>query len=260
MSALFDLVTAAKVYDLSQPYFVGMPHFPTHPPFLFSLTRLHGEHVGPMGHSSAADALALGTHCGTHIDALGHFSCGGMFYGQEPVVQSYGGGLAKYSADTIGPILRRCVLLDIARIAGVPVLPKDFEIAPEHLDAAAQGLAIQAGNIVLLRTGWSQYWNEPARFIAQGHGPGPSLAGARWLSARGVFAAGSDTLAFENIPTATMPVHVHLLVEKGIHIIECLNLEEIAAAGASSFLFVAAPLRIRGATGAPMRPLALVAG
>jgi kynurenine formamidase len=73
-----------------------------------------------------------------------------------------------------------------------------------------------------------------------------------------VFAAGSDTLAFEKIPAATMPVHVHLLVESGIHIMECLNLEELAAAGVREFLFIAAPLKIRGGTGAPMRPLAVV--
>jgi kynurenine formamidase len=260
MPALFDLLAAATVYDLSQPYFVGMPHFPTHPPFLYSLTRQHGEYVGPEGHSSSADALALGSHCGTHIDALCHFSCGGTLYGQEPIVQSYSAGQAKHSVDTIAPILRRGVLLDIARIAGVPALPKDFEILPEHLDAASQGLDIRAGDVVLLRTGWSRYWAEASRFIAQGHGPGPSIAGAHWLSGRGVFAAGSDTVAFEKIPAETMPVHVHLLVEKGIHIIECLDLEQLAAASVSTFAFVAAPLKIRGATGAPLRPLALVAG
>jgi kynurenine formamidase len=260
MSPLFDLLSATKIYDLAQPYFVGMPHFPTHPPFLYSLTRQHGDFVGPEGHSSSADALALGSHCGTHIDALCHFSCGGMLYDKEPVVQSYGAGQSKYSVDTIAPILRRGVLLDIARVADVPVLPQDFEILPEHLDRASKGLEIRAGDVVLLRTGWSRYWAEASRFIAQGLGPGPSLAGARWLSGRGVFAAGSDTVAFEKIPAETMPVHVHLLVEKGIHIIECLDLEELAAAGVSTFLFVAAPLKIRGGTGAPMRPLALVAG
>jgi kynurenine formamidase len=101
---------------------------------------------------------------------------------------------------------------------------------------------------------------EPARFVADGHAPGPSLAGARWLSQKQVFAAGSDTLAFEKIPSTTMPGHVHLLVESGIHIIECLNLEELAAAQIKEFLFIGAPLKIRGATGAPMRPLALVGG
>jgi len=56
-----------------------------------------------------------------------------------------------------------------------------------------------------------------------------------------------------------MPVHVHLLVESGIHIIECLNLEELAAAKQYEFTFIAAPLKIVGATGAPVRPIAVVA-
>jgi kynurenine formamidase len=54
-----------------------------------------------------------------------------------------------------------------------------------------------------------------------------------------------------------MPVHVHLLVESGIHIIEILNLEELARDRVYTFVFVAAPLKIRGGTGAPIRPLAI---
>jgi kynurenine formamidase len=140
----------------------------------------------------------------------------------------------------------------------VVAVPADFEVTSKHLDEAARGVEIRRGDVVLLRTGWANYFSEPRRFVAEGRGPGPSIDGARWLSGRGLFAAGSDTLAFEKIPVQTMPVHVHLLVESGIHIMECLNLEEIAAAGVREFLFVAAPLKIRGATGAPMRPLALV--
>ncbi len=82
------------------------------------------------------------------------------------------------------------------------------------------------------------------------------LEAARWLSERKIFAAGSDTVAFERVPNPAMPVHVHLLVESGIHIIEVLNLEELARAQVYEFLFVAAPMNIRGATGAPVRPLA----
>jgi kynurenine formamidase len=257
MEELSRALATTKIYDLSQTYFAGMPHFPTHPPFLHGLTREHGEHVGPLGHSSAADALAMGSHCGTHIDALCHFSRDGKFYTGVPVAQSYG-GIRTYSVDTIAPILRRTLLLDIAGLMNVKALPKEFEILPEHLDSAAAGLEINPGDIVLLRTGWATYWQDPARFVAQGHGPGPSLEGARWLSERGVFAAGSDTVAFEKLPSDTMPVHVHLLVESGIYIIECLNLEQLAADGVRSFIFIGAPLKIRGATGAPMRPLALV--
>src|SRR6185437_15539719 len=105
----------------------------------------------------------------------------------------------------------------------------------------------------------ARYFADPARFIRQVSGPGPALEGARWLSQRGVFAAGSDTVAFEKVPDAAMPVHVHLLVESGIHIIECLNLEELAAAGVREFLFVALPLKIRGGTASPIRPVAVTA-
>jgi len=55
-----------------------------------------------------------------------------------------------------------------------------------------------------------------------------------------------------------MPVHVHLLVEHGIHIIECLNLEQLARDRVYEFIFAAAPLKIRGGTGSPIRPIAVV--
>jgi kynurenine formamidase len=259
MASLLDMIAGAKVYDLAQPYFSGMPHYPTHPPFLFGLVKQHGEYIGPAGNSSASDAIALGSHVGTHIDALCHFSCDGKLHGGVDAadLQSYSGGVQKYSVDTIAPILRRGVLLDIA---GSTILPADFEITPEHLDRAVreQGVEIRTGDVVLLRTGWANYWSDPKKFISDVHGPGPGKAGAQWLSARGIFAAGADTVAFEKSPDPAMPVHVHLLVESGIHIIECLNLEELAAARAYTFLFVGAPLKIRGATGAPMRPLAVV--
>ena len=262
MPQLIELIRSARVFDLAQPYYPGMPHHPNHPPFLFGLNKKHGDYVAPNGASSASEALTLGGHVGTHIDALCHFSCGGKLHGGEEAagLQSYARGLERHTVDTIPPIFRRGVLLDIAGQAGVEVLPADFEITPEHLKqaAAAQRVAIEAGDVALLRTGWARYWHDAAQFIARVHGPGPGEPGARWLSGKGVFAAGSDTVAFEKVPAAAMPVHVHLLVESGIHIIECLNLEQLAAERRYEFLFVAAPLKIRGGTGSPIRPLALV--
>ena len=262
MQQLLELIRSARVFDLAQPYYPGMPHHPNHPPFLFGLNKKHGDYVAPNGASSASEALTLGGHVGTHIDALCHFSCGGKLHGGEEAagLQSYASGLERHTVDTIAPIFRRGILLDIAGHAGVEALPADFEIAPEHLEgtAAAQQVAVEAGDVVLLRTGWARFWPDAARFIAQVHGPGPGEPGARWLSGRGVFAAGSDTVAFEKVPSPNMPVHVHLLVESGIHIIECLNLEQLAAQRRYTFLFVAAPLKIRGGTGSPIRPLAIV--
>jgi kynurenine formamidase len=123
----------------------------------------------------------------------------------------------------------------------------------------ARKCEILAGDVVVLRTGWAQRFENAREFVNNTRGPGPGIAGARWLSERRIFAAGADTVAFEKSPDPAMPVHVHLLVESGIHIIECLNLEELAGAGVTEFLFIGAPLKLRGATGAPFRPLALVA-
>jgi kynurenine formamidase len=147
-------------------------------------------------------------------------------------------------------------------------LPTDFAITPQHLDAAlkATKTTIEPGDLVLLRTGWARYFTNFAQFVTGGQGdqaghavagPGPEIDGARWLSERGVFAAGSDTIAFEKVPTPSMPVHVHLLVESGIHIIEALNLEDLSRDGIHEFVFIAAPLKLRGGTGSPIRPLAL---
>jgi kynurenine formamidase len=259
--AAWQIPQNARVFDLGQPYFIGMPHHPAHPPYLFGLVKQHGDYVGPARNSSASDALALGSHVGTHIDALSHFSCGGKLHGGEEAagVQSYATGVQRHSIDTIPPILRRGVLLDIAALAGSQPLPADFEITPDHLEAAlrAQNLESCAGDVVLLRTGWAAFFHDAPRFINEARGPGPALAGARWLSRRGIYAAGSDTVAFEKVPDAAMPVHVHLLVETGIHIIECLNLEEMAQARVYEFLFVALPLKLKGATASPIRPVAL---
>jgi len=258
MTELLNLIGRSRVYDLAQPYYVGMPHHPVHPPFLFGLSKRHGDYVLSNGASSAAEVMTLGGHVGTHIDALCHFSCGGKLHGgiEAAPAQSFEHGFSSHSVDTISPILRRGVLLDFA--ADGP-LAADVTIAPEHLEETcrSQGVTVGSGDVVLLRTGWAQYWNDPARYIAQVRGPGPEEPGARWLSERKIFAAGSDTIAFERVPSHTMPVHVHLLVESGIHIIEALNMEDLARDRVWEFLFVAAPLRIRGGTGSPIRPLAV---
>jgi kynurenine formamidase len=267
---LLDLIREHRLYDLAHPYFAGMPHFPTHPPFVFGLTRKHGDMMLDGGVSSSADSIALGSHVGTHIDALCHFSCDGKLYGgvETSGIQNDSVGFSKLGVETIGPILRRGVLLDVAAEMRMDALPTDFAIMPSHLDAALKTAktTIQPGDVVLLRTGWARYFSDFAQFVTGGRGgsprhgaagPGPEIEAARWLSERGIFAAGSDTIAFEKVPAASMPVHVHLLVESGIHIIEALDLEQLSRDRIFQFVFIAAPLKIRGGTGSPIRPLAL---
>ena len=258
-----------RIFDLSQPWKIGMPHWPTHPPFLFSLSKAHGDIVLENGASAAAEVITLGGHVGTHIDALGHFSHHGHLFGgaEAGPNQSFERGLTVCGIDQVGPIVRRGVLLDAASGAaasgkatpeGEEVLPPAYAITDAHLaEAAARaGVAVEQGDVVLIRTGWGRLWDRPREVVGHGGAPGVDLSGARWLSARGIFAAGADTLAFEVTPSSS-PVHVHLLVEKGIHIIEALNLEPLRSAAIHEFLFIASPLKIVGGTGSPIRPFAL---
>jgi len=130
-------------------------------------------------------------------------------------------------------------------------------------DLEGTGVVPDAGDVCLIRTGWSQWWPEPERYLGFGSGvPGVTAEAAEWLAARRVRAAGTDTTAFEQIPAgqghAIMPVHRILLVNHGIHIIENMRFDELANRRAREFTFVLSPLRITGATGCPVRPLALI--
>ncbi len=115
----------------------------------------------------------------------------------------------------------------------------------------------------LINTGWSRWWPEPETYLGFATGvPGVTAEAARWLADRGIRAAGTDTTAFEQIPPgrghAIMPVHRILLVEHGIHLIENMRFDELSGRESTEFTFVLAPLKIVGASGCPVRPLALV--
>jgi len=258
---LKELLNEGIVYDLGQPYHVGMPHYPMHPAFLFSLTRKHGDFMYGGGVSAAAEMFTTGGHVGTHLDSLGHISkAGELFSGIEASkVQDYATGLKKLAIDQTMPILGRGVLLDVAGFKGVKVLDSRYTIRAGILKrtAAAQGISIERKDIVLIRTGWANYWDEPNRFVSNDEGtPGPDLEAAEWLSSKGILLTGSDTLAFEKMPSH-LPVHQFLLVQKGIQIMEMLNLEQLSRDGVFEFLFMVSPLKIKGGTASPVRPIAV---
>ena len=261
LDQLLESLSRGRVFDLSQPYYVGMPHHPAHPPYLFGLTKAHGDQMRDGGVSSAAESIALGGHVGTHIDALCHFSKEDKLRGgvEAAAVQSYVSGISRYGVDTIAPILRRGVLLDCARAQGAEALGEDFVIDAELIEKTAreQAVEIRAGDVVLIRVGWDRYWERGAGYINGGRQPGINAEAAQYLSSKGIFAAGSDNIALEAIPSRTMPVHVHFLVERGMHIIEAMDLTPLAEARVWEFVFVAAPLKLKNATGAPIRPLAV---
>lgn len=256
-----QLVATGKVYDLGMDYYVGMPHHPNHPPFAFSLTKLHGEMVYEGGVSACNCLFASGGHTGTHFDALGHISLEGRVHGVGEIGpwQEYQ-GLKKGGIHEAAPVVTRGVLLDIADLEGKACLDSDYRIGKRVLQEAVkrQGTPIEEGDAVLIRTGWIRYFNEPTRYISHHEGcPGLVEEGARWLVSQSIRYVGADTVALEKTPTPNLPVHVILLVENGIHIIEAMNLEQLSEEGIHQFLFFASPLKIRGGTASPVRPVAL---
>jgi kynurenine formamidase len=262
LTLLWNDLTGATVLDLAQPMRTGMPQSPNHPPFRMLLERRHGDMVRADGGSAANEIIITGGHVGTHVDALAHVSHEGLLYGGGPAVSDHR-GFAEMGIDDFPPYVGRGVLLDVAKVHGVPVLPAGYEVTVDDLEKAADGLDIRPGDVVLIGTGWSRHWEDGERFIGAEDGvPGPGAAAGKWLAGLGVRAAGGETIAFEHLAPgkghALLPVHRILLVESGINIIETMRLLPLLESGAREFLLVLNPLPIVGATGAPVRPLAVL--
>lgn len=253
------------VVDLAQPLYPGIPSSPNHPGFKHALLRRHGDTVRVDGTSGANDLLVMGTHTGTHVDALAHVSHEGMLHGGVDAEEAQRGGrFGRHGIDELDPVVTAGVLLDVAALHGVPRLAPGTPVTASDLAAAAERAGgVAPGTAVLVRTGWAQLWQWPDDFLSVADGvPGPTEDAAGWLRERGVRITGSDTTAYEHIPAgaghARLPVHRSLVVEAGIPIVEMLDLERLAGTGNRRFTFVLAPLPLRGATGSPVRPLALL--
>jgi kynurenine formamidase len=263
---LAALGSGTEIVELGQPLFTGMPSSPNHPGFRMTLARRHGDMMRPDGSSAANEVLITGGHVGTHIDALAHVSYQGKLHGGVDAAQAQAGGqFREHGVERIPPLVRRGVLLDVAAARGVASLDPGYGVTAADLAEAARrsGAEPGPGDVALVRTGWARHFADAARYLGQESGvPGATEEAARWLADRQIVAAGADTTAFEQIPAGAghrlLPVHRLLLVERGIYIMEHLNLEEAASRGLTEFVFVTAPLRIVGGTGSPIRPFAVV--
>ncbi|MEN3282049.1 MAG: hypothetical protein V7607_3189 [Solirubrobacteraceae bacterium] len=265
---LLDSVRAGLcIYDLAHPLEDGTPNSPSHPPFKMALLRRHGDGSPRVDRISGANELiTMGGHVGTHIDAFAHIACEGRLHGGvDAEVAQRGGRFHSHGVDTIAPMVCRGILLDVAAAKAVDHLSPAYGITAADLEEAADGREVGRGDVALIRTGWTCMRADPRAYVGHATGvPGPTVDAARWLAARGVRATGADTIAYEQLHPGAghsdMPVHRTLLVERGVYIIEALNLVQLARDGVHEFLFVLAPLNMVGATGSPVRPLAVVEG
>jgi kynurenine formamidase len=275
------VVTGARVFDLSHMWDERAPLLSVNPPFSIALNRTHKQTYEFFGNapgsqiSFASDIMFFsGQHGAPTIDAIGHIGRNLRLHGGVDAVEATSRpdgiganlGIEAFPKDLF---VSRGVLLDVARTVngGRPdPLPAGFEITRAHLEDTArrQGVTLQKGDSVLIRTGFGQYFaTKNDVYLGEGS-PGPGVEAARFLAAQGVRITGTDTATYEKRPAVfgkeLFPVHMVLLADNGIYIVENLNLEEVGAAGAGVFALVVNPLRIRGASGSPLRALALVPG
>lgn len=229
--------------------------------------RLPGDY--PDGFRYADDVMVLPLQCATQWDSLAHVHYDGRLYNGFAAATTSSAGASKCGIDKVGPgIVSRGVLLDVARLKGVPRLAPGTAISPADLEAAeqAQGVRVGRGDVLLVRTG------HLAVFTADGDRvgymrmmPGLGIACAAWLHAREVAAVAADTNSVEVIPfedpTTPLPLHLLALRDMGLPLGEMFVLDALAddcaADGVWEFLFAAPPLRVTGGIGSPLNPLAV---
>jgi kynurenine formamidase len=272
-ASVMSRVDGSRIYDLSVDYFVGMPSFQAAGDPAYQIFMSHTpqgtvvDNLNGMGRKNnlccgySGDVIFMYTHTGTHIDSLNHFGYGKEIYNKFNADEHLGSRhWMKNGCEQILPIVTRGVLLDIAALQGKECLSPSYAITPDDCAAAAkrQETPIREGDTVLVRTGRMRYWPDGSKVF--GNSPGLSLDACRWLTSQNIVAVGADNEAVEVTPSGNeenwLPGHCHFLAEAGVPQIECLNLEELSRDRLYEFALIAAPIRLRGATGAPLRPLA----
>ena len=262
-------VKHGRIYDVSHEIYMGAPYMPPNQtPYLMSIFGSWRDTIKrrrKMGATNDAgtnlERIEMTTHVGTHIDALGHFSKGDMLYNGNAaadVVTDW--GLDRLGIEHAPPMITRAVLFDVA---GPSHLPAGHTVTPDDLKRAADagGFSVESGDIALIRTGWGQLFGaDNARYVTGE--PGIDVPAANWLIDQGIVAIGADNMAVEVLPNPNkgvmMPVHQFALAECGVYLIENLALEELAAQRVHAACFILLATKLRGATGAPVRPIVMV--
>lgn len=200
---------------------------------------------------------------GTQLDGFSHQGIDNGFYNcfkQDQIASRT--GFTKLGIEKAGTLLTRGVLLDVAALKGVEMLPDTYEITVADLQGALkrQNITLQPGDAVIINTGWGKLWGKDnVRYIKTD--PGIGVAAAEWLAKQNPMIIGSDNWSVEVNPNPDpkigSPVHQILLAVNGIHMLESLKLDELAAKRVNEFAFILEPLKLKGATGSTVTPVAV---
>ncbi len=282
--SFLNTLKKARLIDLSHTWDKNSPIASVNPTYSFSLQDTHANTLNKFNDGGqltyASEVMHFsGQHGAPTLDALGHIGRDGKLFGgldafastSDPDGIGTSGVGANLAVDQFPTdlLVNRGILLDVARFVKGDSRPLDAdkEITAALLEQTAkhQQVKLKKGDTVFIRTGWGPYFKSNPDLYKGSASPGPSVDGANFLIDHGARVVGDDTLTFEMRPPVVtsptfqvFPVHMLLIPDSGIYIIENLNLEELAEAKAYEFVVVVPPLKILGGTGSALRVFALV--
>ena len=255
------LIQAGRMIELGQVLRSSMPLGARHFDLYMKPT---GPAVGSNRRASNEElVVAEMGQVGTQFDAFPHQTIGDSLYNcfdqNEVMTRS---GFTRLGVENVGTLMTRGVLIDVAALKGVDMLPDRYEITAEDLQQALdrQGVALEPGDAVLIHTGWGVLWDTDGERFMAGN-PGIGVEAAQWLVEHDPMLLGADNQPVEVSPTpdpdVSLPIHQMMLVVHGIYLVERMRLDELAAAGVHEFAFVVQPLKLEGATGSTVAPVAI---
>lgn len=256
------LIQTGDVIELGYALHEGMPFYGDR---IFSqqLKRTNGPLGSNMRSSNEEIVTTELGQVGTQIDGFGHQSIGNSLYNCfEMDKVATRSGFSKLGIEKAGALITRGVLVDVAALKGVEMLGDRYEITVQDLqDALArQHLRLETGDAIIINTGFGQLWGKDnVRYYRTQ--PGLGVEAAEWLARQNPMIVGSDTCCVEvnpnPVPNLSSPVHQILLAANGIYMIESLKLDELVDRRIHEFAFIVQPLKLRGATGSSVAPVAV---
>ncbi|MEE4350460.1 MAG: cyclase family protein [Pacificimonas sp.] len=263
--AAASLVKTGKVYALGV---VTDPSTPSYPGrsyrAVITQSAVAGQPVAENRITAHDDLIVANLGIGTQIDGFAHMGIDNHHYNGKRADEVYGlEGVKLYGTENIPPAATRGILLDMAKLYGVDHLPANTAFNRAEIDraAAAAGVTIERGDVVLFHTGWmaAKAESAPGEYIATQ--PGLGKEGAEYLASLGVVMVGADTAALDAIPgenpARPFPAHLHFLAKTGVHILENIDTNALAADGADEFLFVLGVPRFAGPVQMVVNPVAV---
>jgi kynurenine formamidase len=255
-------IRTGEVIEIGQVLRAGMPLQATRQFNLHTKRTAMNPEPNERGSNEELVTAEMG-QVGTQFDGFTHQTHRDSLYNCFKVSEiGTRNGFTKMGMEKVGALMTRGVMIDVAGLKGVDTLPDSYEITPDDLQQALkrQNMTLEPGDAVIIHTGWGRLWGkENARYMTRS--PGIGVAAGQWLVTQDPMLLGADNIPVEvappKDPKLSGPIHQMMLVVHGIHLLENLKLDELAAKKVYEFAFVMQPLKLQGATGSTVAPIAI---